>query len=67
MKRVKGLAAYKLTLTISPEVASALRRLHETGLFGDGSGSEDAVAEELLRRALLDPQIVPFWRKQWTR
>lgn len=63
MKRVKGFAAFKLTLTISPEVASSLGRLRETGLFGDGSDCE-SVAEELLRRALLDPQIVPFWRKR---
>ena len=47
---------------VTQEVAAALRALRDTGLYGNGVDCA-SVAEELLRRALLDPTIVPYWRK----
>jgi hypothetical protein len=47
---------------VTQEVAAALRALRDTGLFGNGVDCA-SVAEELLRRALLDPEILPYWRK----
>ncbi len=48
---------------ITPQVHAALIALRDTGLFGDGCDSA-SVAEELLRRALLDPQVVAHWQKE---
>jgi hypothetical protein len=45
------------------QVHAALMALRNTGFFGDGCDSA-SVAEELVRRALLDPAILPYWRKQ---
>ncbi len=47
---------------VTQEVAAALRALRDTGLFGNGVDCA-SVAEELLRKALLDPSILPYWRK----
>jgi hypothetical protein len=47
---------------VTQEVSAALRALRDTGFFGNGRDCA-SVAEELLRRALLDPEIVKHWRK----
>jgi hypothetical protein len=47
---------------VTQEVAAALRALRDTGFFGNGTDCA-SVAEELLRRALLDPEIAKYWRK----
>lgn len=47
---------------VTQEVAAALRALRNTGFFGNGSDCS-SVAEELLRRALLQPGVVEHWRK----
>lgn len=52
-----------VSFDVTQEVAAALRTLRDTGLFGKG-GDCASVAEELLRRALLDAQILPYWRKE---
>ena len=44
------------------QVAAALRRLRDTGLFGNGYDCA-TVAEELLRWALQQPDVAKFWRK----
>lgn len=55
--RVNG--AY-VSFDTTQEVAAALRALRATGLFGKDCAT---IAEELLRRALLDPTVQPHWRK----
>ena len=45
---------------VSQPVAKALRALRDTGFFGVDCAS---VAEELLRRVLLSPEIATYWRK----
>ena len=47
---------------VSQEVAAALRTLRDTGLFGNGIDCA-SVAEELLRKALLDPETMKHWSK----
>jgi hypothetical protein len=47
---------------VTQEVAAALRALRDTGFFGNGCDCA-SVAEELLRRALLSPEIIVHWRK----
>jgi hypothetical protein len=47
---------------VTQEVAAALRALRDTGFFGNGTDCA-SVAEELLRRALLDPENAKHWRK----
>jgi hypothetical protein len=51
-----------VSFDVTQEVAAALRTLRDTGLFGNGIDCA-SVAEELLRRSLLEPQIVPYWRR----
>ena len=51
-----------ISFDVTQEVAAALRALRDTGLFGNGVDCA-SIAEELLRRALLDPQVVAYWRK----
>jgi hypothetical protein len=51
-----------VSFDVTQEVAAALRALRDTGLFGNGCDCA-SVAEELLRRALLDPEIIKHWRK----
>lgn len=51
-----------VSFDVTQEVAAALRALRGTGFFGNGVDCA-SVAEELLRRALLDPMIQPYWRK----
>ena len=51
-----------VSFAVTQEVAAALRALRDTGLYGNGVDCT-SVAEELLRHALLDPTIVPYWRK----
>jgi hypothetical protein len=51
-----------INFTTSLSVARALEALALTGFFGNGRDSA-SVAEELLRRALLQPGIVEHWRK----
>lgn len=51
-----------VSFDVTQEVAAALRALRDTGLFGNGIDCA-SVAEELLRRALLDPAILPYWKK----
>ncbi len=52
-----------VSFDVTQEVAAALRALRDTGLYGNGVDCA-SVAEELLRRALLDPAILPYWRKR---
>lgn len=52
-----------VSFEVTQEVAAALRALRDTGLFGSGIDCA-SVAEELLRRALLDPQIIAYWKKR---
>lgn len=52
-----------VSFDVTQDVASALRALRDTGLFGNGVDCA-SVAEELLRKALLDPTVLPYWRKQ---
>jgi hypothetical protein len=51
-----------VSFDVTQEVAAALRALRDTGFFGNGCDCA-SVAEELLRKALLDPAVVAFWRK----
>ena len=51
-----------VSFDVTQEVAAALRALRDTGLYGNGVDCS-SVAEELLRGALLDPTIFPYWRK----
>lgn len=51
-----------VSFDVTQEVAAALRALRDTGLWGNGVDCA-SVAEELLRRALLDPEILSHWRK----
>jgi hypothetical protein len=51
-----------VSFDVTQEVATALRLLRDTGLFGNGCDCA-SVAEELLRHALRDPAIMQFWRK----
>jgi len=51
-----------VSFDVSQEVAAALRALRDTGLYGNGCDCA-SVAEELLRKALLDPEIMKHWRK----
>lgn len=51
-----------VSFDVTQEVAAALRALRDTGLFGNGVDCA-SVAEELLRRVLLDPNLLPHWRK----
>jgi hypothetical protein len=51
-----------VSFDVTQEVATALRALRDTGLFGNGIDCA-SVAEELLRKALLDPTVLPYWRK----
>lgn len=52
-----------VSFDVTQEVAAALRALRDTGLFGNGIDCA-SVAEELLRRALLDEAILSYWRKR---
>jgi hypothetical protein len=47
---------------VTQEVAAALRALRGTGLFGNGVDCA-SIAEELLRRALLQPGVVEYWKR----
>ena len=49
-----------ISFDVTQEVAATLRALRDTGLFGNGVDCA-SVAEELLRLALRDPEIVPHW------
>jgi len=51
-----------VSFDVTQEVAAALRALRVTGLYGNGCDCA-SVAEELLRRALLDPTVLTHWRK----
>ena len=51
-----------VSFDVTQEVAAVLRSLRDTGLFGNGVDCA-SVAEELLRKALLAPSILPYWRK----
>lgn len=51
-----------VSFDVTQEVARALRILRDTGLFGNGADCA-SVAEELLRAALLRPDILHFWWK----
>lgn len=50
-----------VSFDVTQEVAAALRALRDTGLFGNGVDCA-SIAEELLRKALLDPQVLPYWQ-----
>jgi hypothetical protein len=50
-----------VSFDVSLPVAKALRALRDTGFFGTGDCA--SVAEELLRRALMEPDIAAVWRK----
>lgn len=51
-----------VSFDVTQEVAAALRALRDTGLYGNGVDCA-SIAEELLRKALLDPAVLPYWRK----
>jgi hypothetical protein len=51
-----------VSFDVTQDVAGALRALRATGLFGNGIDCA-SIAEELLRRALLDPNVVRYWKK----
>jgi hypothetical protein len=55
-----------VSFDVSQEVAAALRALRDTGLFGNGYDGA-SVAEELLRRALRDPEISRFLHQDQPR
>jgi hypothetical protein len=57
----KGVQIVNVSFDVTQEVAGALRALRDTGLFGGGDCA--TVAEELLRRALLDPAVAAYWRR----
>jgi len=50
-----------VSFDVTQEVAAALRALRDTGFYGNGVDCA-SVAEELLRHALLDPEILTHWR-----
>jgi hypothetical protein len=50
-----------VSFDVTQEVAAALRALRGTGLFGNGVDCA-TVAEELLRRALLQPGVLEYWQ-----
>ena len=50
-----------VSFRVTQEVAAALRALRDTGFYGNGVDCA-SVAEELLRHALLDPDILTHWR-----
>lgn len=50
-----------VSFDVTQEVAAALRALRDTGLFGYAPDCA-SVAEELLRRALRDPEIARYWQ-----
>jgi hypothetical protein len=50
-----------VSFDVSQEIAAALRALRNTGLYGNGVDCA-SVAEELLRRALRDPEVVAYWQ-----
>ena len=58
----KKFPTLNVSFDITQEVAAALQTLRATGLFGNGVDCA-SIAEELLRKALLDPTIVPHWKK----
>lgn len=58
--RVTGVV--NISFDVTQEVAAALRALRDTGLFGNGTDCA-SIAEELLRRALLDPEVAAYWKK----
>ena len=62
-KAIHGRIVWNVSFDVTQEVAAALRALRDTGLFGNGMDCA-SIAEELLRRALLDPQVVPYWQKR---
>lgn len=51
-----------VSFDVTYEIVDALRALRDTGFFGNGLDCE-SVAEELLRKALLDPEVLPYWQK----
>jgi len=55
-----------VSFDVTQEVANALLTLRGTGFFGNGVDCA-SVAEELLRKALLDPQVLPYWHKRTAR
>lgn len=52
----------RVSFDASREVIDALRALRDTGFFGNGVDCA-SVAEELLRRALLDPEVAAHWQE----
>ena len=51
-----------VSFDVTQEVAAELNALRRTGFFGNGVDCA-SIAEELLRKALLDPSVLPYWRK----
>lgn len=62
LSKAKKFPALNVSFDVTQEVAAALNALRATGLFGNGVDCS-SIAEELLRKALLDPTVVPHWRK----
>jgi hypothetical protein len=58
----KKFPTLEVSFNVTQEIAAALRALRATGLFGNGVDCA-SIAEELLRRALLDPNVAAYWRK----
>jgi hypothetical protein len=50
-----------VSFDVTQEVAAALRALRATGFYGNGVDCA-SVAEELLRKTLLDPEIAAHWQ-----
>jgi hypothetical protein len=61
LARITATRIINVSFDVTQDVAAALRALRDTGLFGNGDCA--SVAEELLRRALLDPEVIKHWRK----
>ena len=61
MKPMK--AAYRrgvrVSITVAPQVSASVDRLLATGLFGFNRAH---VIERLLSRALMQEDVMPFWR-----
>ena len=59
-KKMKKFPTLNVSFDVTQEVAAALNALRATGFYGNGVDCA-SVAEELLRLALRDPEIVPHW------
>ena len=59
-KKMTKFPTLNVSFDVTQEVAATLNALRATGFYGNGVDCA-SVAEELLRLALRDPEIVPHW------